>query len=82
MHDKHIAYFTTVRGAPLDIGVKELVGNERISVSTQLEMLNEALHFLLDAALELQLNTIVISREPVDDIPWTYKIQTSFNFFR
>ncbi|KAL2737598.1 hypothetical protein V1478_001684 [Vespula squamosa] len=43
---------------------------ERWSVSTQLEILDEALHSLLDAALELQLETIAISRGPVGDVPW------------
>lgn len=33
---------------------------KKISVSTQLETLDEALHSLLDAALELQLETIAI----------------------
>ncbi|KAL2729380.1 hypothetical protein V1478_005670 [Vespula squamosa] len=42
----------------------------RLSVSTQLEILDEALHSLLDAALELQLETIAISRSPVGDVPW------------
>ncbi|KAL2723845.1 enzymatic polyprotein endonuclease reverse [Vespula squamosa] len=43
---------------------------ERLSVSTQLEILDEALHSLFDAALELQLETIAISRGPVGDVPW------------
>ncbi|KAL2735743.1 uncharacterized protein V1478_002757 [Vespula squamosa] len=43
---------------------------ERLSVCTQLEILDEALHSLFDAALELQLETIAISRSPVGDVPW------------
>lgn len=38
---------------------------ERISISTQLEKLDEALHSLLYVTLELQLETIGISRGPV-----------------
>ncbi|KAL2735730.1 hypothetical protein V1478_002744 [Vespula squamosa] len=43
---------------------------ERLSISTQLEISDEALHSLLDEALELQLKTIAISRSPVGDVPW------------
>ncbi|KAL2711936.1 hypothetical protein V1478_018171 [Vespula squamosa] len=43
---------------------------ERLSVSTQLKILDEALHFLFDAALKLQLETIAISRGSVGDVLW------------
>ncbi|KAL2732134.1 hypothetical protein V1478_004318 [Vespula squamosa] len=55
---------------------------ERLSVSTQLEILDEALHSLLDAALELQLETIAISRGPVGGVPWVnikFKLRSIFS---
>ncbi|KAL2731794.1 enzymatic polyprotein endonuclease reverse [Vespula squamosa] len=84
MYNGHVAYFTSVRGAPLNIGAKELVDNrrrllsvfevtlgrvkvtkrnekyfialpvkEKTSILKQVETLDEALHSLLDTALEL-----------------------------
>lgn len=43
---------------------------ERTSVSIQLEILDEVLHSLLDAAIELNLKTIAISRDNIADISW------------
>ncbi|KAL2731767.1 hypothetical protein V1478_004455 [Vespula squamosa] len=51
---------------------------KRISVSTQLETLDDTLYFLFDAALNLQFKTISISRGPVGDVPWADV--RSFNF--
>ncbi|KAF7380298.1 hypothetical protein HZH66_014653 [Vespula vulgaris] len=70
MNNRHLAYFTTLSGVSLDVGAKELADTalpvkERISISTQLEKLDEALHSLLYVTLELQLETIGISRGPV-----------------
>ncbi|KAL2735627.1 hypothetical protein V1478_003267 [Vespula squamosa] len=53
------------------VQLEEFNGHDkRISVSTQLETLDETLYFLFDAALNLQFKTISISRGPVGDVPW------------
>ncbi|XP_035731237.1 uncharacterized protein LOC118445653 [Vespa mandarinia] len=43
---------------------------ERISLSIQLENLDEVLHSLFERVIELQLKTIATIKGPVGDIPW------------
>nr|KAF7392465.1 hypothetical protein H0235_017464 [Vespula pensylvanica] len=106
MYNRHVTYFTTISGAPIDIGGKKLVNNNkpiyfrnhtrenenhekewtifysitrqgRMSVSTQLIILDEALHSFLNATLELRLKTMAIFREPVGDVSW---VNVKFKF--